>query len=135
MATVQEIRDGIETRLATIAGLRCADHVPEHVAPPIAVIAYQGTDFHVASGNGLTIQRFFVDLLVGRQDSRTSQAAVHEYVENTGTKSVRAAIEADRTLGLTNTDAVVDSVDMAGFEEVAGTTWLGVRFSIRVHTR
>lgn len=136
MATVQEVRDGLETRLATITGLRVRDHVPDQIEPPMAVVAYQGTDFHVAMANGLTAQRYFVDVLVGRQDTRTSQADVHEYVANTGTKSIRAAIEGDRTLGgLAHTDAVVDSVDSAGFEDIGGYTWLGVRFTVRVHTR
>jgi hypothetical protein len=38
MATVSELRTGIATNLATIAGLRTAATVPDQINPPIAVV-------------------------------------------------------------------------------------------------
>lgn len=135
MATLSEVHVALSTALDTVSGLRVSDHIPDQIMPPMAIVSWSGSDYHEAMANGVSVQRYDVAVILGRQDARTSQAAMHEYAEVTGAKSIRACIESDRTLGLANTNVVVDNAEQFGFEDANGHTWLSLRFSVRVHTR
>jgi hypothetical protein len=102
MATVQEIREGIDDRLATIAGLRHSPNVPGVVNPPHAFVKRRQTTFGV-SMDGEDDVTFAVTVLVSWADQTTAQEALDEYLASTGAKSIKAAIDADPTL-----DGVVD---------------------------
>lgn len=135
MATHLEVHEALADAVGTISGLRMFDYVPEQVVNRTVVLLHTGTDYHAAMGNGLVLMSFDVVLFLERQSARASQQALRDFIDVTGAYSIKAAIEADRTLGLTNTDAVVDSVDQPSYEDVSAAQWLTVRFSVRVHTR
>jgi len=98
MATVQEIREGIDDRLATITGLRHSPVVPGVVNPPHAFVKRRQTTFGV-SMDGEDDVTFAVTVLVSWADQTTAQEALDEYLASTGAKSIKAAIDADPTLG------------------------------------
>lgn len=98
--TPSGVRQGLTTRLDTIAGLRCYDYVPDGLAPPAAVIEPIEVTYHEASvSTGTQYYRAYVLVIVGRMSERSASDRLDAYLANTGAKSVRAAIEADRTLG------------------------------------
>jgi hypothetical protein len=102
MATVQEIREGIDDRLATIAGLRHDPNVPATVNPPHAFVKRRQTVFGV-SMDGEDDLTFAVTILVSWADQQNAQETLDEYLASTGAKSIKAAIDADPTL-----DDIVD---------------------------
>jgi hypothetical protein len=98
MATVQEIREGIDDRLATIAGLRHSPNVPAVVNPPHAFVKRRQTVFGV-SMDGEDDTTFAVTVVMPWADQQTAQKTIDEYLASTGAKSIKAAIDADPTLG------------------------------------
>lgn len=98
MASVQEIREGIDARLATIAGLRHDPNVPGVLNPPHAFVKRRQTTFGV-SMDGEDDITFAVTVAVSWADQRTAQIQLDEYLASTGAKSVKAAIDGDPTLG------------------------------------
>lgn len=94
------VRQGLATALDTITGLRCYDYVPDGLAPPAAVVEPLEVTYHDASiSTGTNYYRAYILVIVGRMADRASQDKIDGYVANTGASSVRAALEADRTLG------------------------------------
>lgn len=119
------VRTGLATAVDTISGLRVFDYVPDSLSPPAAVVEPLEVSFHAAMQDGLTMYRAYVLIILGRMSDRSSQDRLDAYVATTGSTSVKAAIEADKTLGgacstlkvlgATPRDLVVSGVDMIGY--------------------
>jgi hypothetical protein len=122
MATVQEIREGIDDRLATIAGLRHSPNVPAVVNPPHAFIKRRQTVFGV-SMDGEDDTTFAVTVLVSWADQVNAQETLDEYLASTGAKSIKAAIDADPTLG-----DIVDFAHATLVEDERITVFGGVEY-------
>jgi hypothetical protein len=57
---------------------------------------------------------------------------IYAYMAPTGTESVKAAVETDKTLGGVVDSARVTRHEEPGFYDYGGTTLLGVEFTIEV---
>jgi len=68
-----DIQDAIADALATISGLRVADHLPEAVTPPMAVIQIQSVTYHRAMQGGLSEWRYIISVVAGRMGDRSAQ--------------------------------------------------------------
>lgn len=99
MALVSELRDGLKANLATITGLRTSSYVPDNPNPPMAVVLPQSISYDDAFQRGMNTYTFSVLVIVQRPAERTAQNSLDAYVSGTGTKSVKLAIERDKTLG------------------------------------
>ena len=97
--TASELHAGLAKLLASIPGLRVADHLPEQLSPPQAIIQLDQVDYHRAMSGGLSDWRFVVVMVAGRMGERTAQANIDAWLSWDGDASVRAALEADPTLG------------------------------------
>ena len=97
--TPNAVRAGIGTALDTIAGLRCFDYVPDSLAPPAAVVEPLEIDYDEAMNRGCEFYRAFILVIVGRMSDRSSQDRLDVYLTESGASSIKAALEADRTLG------------------------------------
>lgn len=120
MATVQQIRDGLKARLDTISGLNAHAQMPvPSINSPAAVVFRRSTDFDSSTDSddltfGITV---FIDL--ARQ---SAQDELDAYTAGEGANSIRAAIDADPTLG-----GVVDWCRVAQVESDRVTEWSNVR--------
>lgn len=132
MASIAELRQGIATNLATIAGLRVSEFIPDNPNPPIAVVQFDRAQYHLDMGNGMTEYSFVVQLIVGRVDERTAQRNLDAYCSSTGSSSVLLAVESNRTLSGKAYDCVVTEMSSYGPVLVNDTTYLGAEFQIRV---
>lgn len=94
-----DLHAGLGKLLADIPGLRVSDHLPEQLNPPQAIVQLDQVVYHRAMAGGLTEWRFVVVLVAGRMGDRTSQAQIDGWLSWDGDQSVRAALEADPTLG------------------------------------
>lgn len=122
--TPSSVRAGLATAVDTIPGLRCFDYVPDSLSPPAAVVEPLEVNFDRAMGNGADYFRAFILIIVGRMSDRSSQDRLDAYLPPTGASSVKAAIEADRTLGgacstLTVTGALPREVVVSGVDMIA----------------
>lgn len=132
-ATVDEINDGLKANLATITGLRTYDHVPDTFAVPCAVVMFNSVDFANAFRQGNPRYSFLVTLIVGRASERAAQIALGEYLSDSGTKSVRAAIESDPRLNSKAQDLIVQRASNMRMVQQGDASYLAVDFDVLVH--
>lgn len=127
---VTNVRAGLKTRLATISGLRVWDSIPDQVTPPGAVVGQLDFTFDIDNARGLDIANVDVYVIVQRFDARSSQNQLNDYL-GSGAKSIKTAIEADRTLGgAVNTLRVTRAE--AGTYLQGDVTFLSYRFSLTI---
>src|SRR5678816_746112 len=122
MTTLAEVRDGLETRLNTISGLRVYDYVPDNAFYPAAVV-FPPTIIDYRSDLSIRsfVVRFVIMLMVPATIDR-QQLDLYALIDRTGSGSVFAAIEADRKLGGLNVDArVLSAQDPLDLNELAGS--------------
>lgn len=132
MASIFEIRQGLATNIGTISGLRTAAEVPDNPNPPMAVVSLESIDYHQAMQNGLTRFNFTVTVIVGRAAEREMQRKLDAYCQVTGSQSVKAAIESNRTLSGKVYDLVVVSSNSIGSVTINDQTYLAAEFSVTV---
>lgn len=130
MATLAQLRDGLAARLQTIPGLRTSAWQPDAVRPPIAYVLPDRIDYDLNANRGADTSVFLIGVVVGRADDRASQRTLDAYVFGSG--SVKAAIEADRTLGgVADTCRVVEMRNY-GNVTVGEQVYLGCEFVVEV---
>jgi len=123
---------GVETRLATISGLRVAEYKPDQINPPQAVVGVPPIpDYRRAFGRGIFAVDPTVTVLVSAAMDRAGQIKLASYADVTGANSIPAAIEADKTLGLTGVECYVLSFQPLGLEEVGVIGYYGGVFQLR----
>lgn len=131
--SIDNIRDGLATNLATITGLRTAAEVPDNPNPPIAVVALRSIDYDQAFQKGLAVYTFTVTVIVSRVDERGAQRRLNDYADNTGSYSVKTAIESDKTLGGSAFDCRVVSMDNIGALQLNDATYLAAEFTVTAY--
>ena len=127
---VGNVRAGLKTRLATITGLRVWDVIPDQVTPPGAVVGQLDFTFDIDNARGLDIANVDVYVIVQRFDARSSQNQLDDYL-GSGAKSIKTAIEADRTLGGSVNTLRVTRAE-AGTYLQGDVTFLSYRFSLTI---
>jgi hypothetical protein len=123
VTNLAEVRDGLEARLRTINGLRVAAYVPDNLGgyPSAVIFPPTNTDYSDDHGDGSFTVELVVMLLVPANIDR-QQLGLYDLLDRTGTSSVYAAVEADRTLGGLDVDArVTEASDPLDRAQMAGT--------------
>lgn len=130
------VMEGIGVRLETIAGLRVFDYPADTVAPPAAVVGLPTViPYDNTKGRGSDRATIPVFVVVGPSDSRVARSALSPYVAGAGAQSIKAAIEADRTLGgACATLAVAPARTDGSGITVNGVRYTGAIFDVEVWT-
>lgn len=139
MGSLASILAGIDTRLATISGLYHSDEIPDSIVQlPFAFVApgkvgmfadYVG---EYSTFDGGMAWNLIVRLYVSKWDFPRATDILTPYLANTGTKSIKAAIEGDPHLGGVASDATVLGASGFGPYNIGGVDYLGCDFSVRV---
>lgn len=135
MTTIADIREGIASNLSTIPGLRTSWYVPDDPKPPIAVVLPDSVRFDVAFSRGLDEYTFFVFVIVGRVNERTAQSLIDTYCNPSGAESIKAAIEADKTLGGSAYDCRVTELRNYTAQTIAEVTYLTAEWVVTVYAQ
>lgn len=131
--TVLDIMRGLETRLATITGLRVSDIAPDQINPPQAIIGIPPIEsYHAAMRRGLMTFDPSVYVLVSATLDRIGQEQLAGYANPTGATSIVEAIYGDKTLGGVAHDCIVRSFRPLGLEEVGQIGYYGGVWEIHV---
>jgi hypothetical protein len=132
-ATIEQIMLGIESRLATITGLRVAEYVPDQINPPQAIVGVPPIpEYRSAMQRGIYRINPTVTVLVSAALDRTGQLKLASYCNVTGDSSIPAAIEADKTLGLAGVECIVTSFEPLGLRDVGALGYYGGVFQLAV---
>jgi hypothetical protein len=126
------MREGIAANLSTISGLRTSWYVPDDPKPPIAVVLPDNVRYDVAFRRGLDQYTFFVFVIVGRVNERTAQSLIDSYCDPSGSSSIKAAIESDRTLGGAAYDCRVEELRNYTAQTIAEVTYLTAEWVVSV---
>ncbi len=126
-----QVRDGLKTRLQTITGLRAYDLIPDTVVPPCAVVGQLDFTFDIDNARGLDQAQVDVLVIVQRFSERAGQDKLDSYLAGSGSTSIKAAIEGDRTLGGTVNTLRVTGAE-AGTYDSQGVTFLSYRYRITI---
>jgi hypothetical protein len=130
--SVTEIKTGISNALATIPGLRAYAQQPDNINAPFAWPMLDSITYNGAMRGGL-VTHIFVSVVVGRSAERTAQTALDGYLSYEGTTSVRAALEADRSLGGVVQNLLVESASNISTMDGNDATYLMVDFRVVVY--
>ncbi|HEY7821844.1 MAG TPA: hypothetical protein VIG24_03365 [Acidimicrobiia bacterium] len=130
MASVSALRTALASSMSAIPGLRTSSTVPDNPRPPIAVVMPERIAYDLNARRGADTFYFTVILIVSRADDRSAQNSLDGYL--TGATSVKAAIEADRTLGgVANTVRVTEMTNYASLP-VGEVLYLSAQFTVEV---
>lgn len=137
MTSLASIRAGMATRIATVPTLLGRSHslFPDRFTTPCAVVNIPRWTYHQSSGG---LSRVEVEVLIlaaplGKGVERAQQA-LDAYLLDTGAESVKAAIEADATLGGVVSDCIVTGWTDYGEVEINGQSYLGATLAVTVAT-
>jgi hypothetical protein len=128
---VSNVRDGLKTRLATISGLRVWDVIPDQVTPPGAVVGQLDFTFDIDNARGVDLANVDVYVIVQRMDARSGQNKLDGYLAGSGSTSIKAAIEGDRTLGGTVNTLRVTRAEAGSYVQ-GDVTFLSYRYSLTI---
>lgn len=98
-ATALEIREGIATALRSIPGLQASPYVLGNATPPFAHVLRGTVLYDQAMDGGTHTWTMRVRAYVALVTDIGSQTLLDEFLSPEGTRSVKAAIEVDTTLG------------------------------------
>lgn len=140
MASSIAIREGLATNLRTIAGLRVSEWVIGDINPPAAVVVpgdpsrknVYAINYDCTMGRGSDDYIFTILLMVANKVERASQEALDEYLEGSGAKSVKAAVESEPTLGGVCHFVNVTGVRDYGIVDYGGQKYVGAEFLVEV---
>lgn len=133
-ATIPDIANALAAAIGTIDGLRTLPFLADVITPPVALIAWEEvSSYHGAFGYSDVEHTFTVHLIVGRASERAGIEAMEAFASPSGSSSIRAAIEADNTLGSVVSTCIVDKSGPPGQLTVAGLTYLWLPFTVLVH--
>lgn len=134
--TLKTIGTGIKTRLETISGLRvfAPNELPDSINQFPCALILPGDVTYDATFDDAADLRYRILLLVSKQDSPSAFNKLLDYLEVTGTYSVKAAIEADSTLGGTASDCRVSNNKGASSTVWGGHMYLSTEFELLVWT-
>lgn len=131
-STIAAIMQGLETRLATITGLRVNDVIPDQINPPAAIVGVPPIpNYRIAMGRAHMELDLTVTVLVSAAYDRIGQLALAGYANPTGSTSIITAVEGDKTLGGAVEQAWVTDFHPLGIEEVGLIGYYGGIFTVR----
>lgn len=139
LATLAQIRAGLNTRLATVSGLQTFAYIPATSSTPVPCAFVGGVrevTYHDTMHVGLNTWLLSVWVLVSTATPTVeAQADLDEFVSPTGTNSIRAAIEGSsppQTLSSTVDYVVVESCSGYAVYQTESGSYFGAEFLVRV---
>lgn len=131
--SASSLHDGIATALAQVRGLRVADHLPEQLNPPVAVIQLQSVTYHRAMAGGSSEWEYVVALVAGRMGDRSAQRQLDSWISYDGPYSVRAALEDDPTLNGACQTLIVGEMVAVRPLTLGDASYLSCEFNLSIH--
>lgn len=129
---IKAVRQGLATNADSIAGLICLPYMPDAITPPMFFVAEYEIDFDRSFGRGLDEATFTCRALITHATDKQGQAKLDEYLAGSGAKSLKAALQTDRTLGGACDDSHVTRVYGYGLYEHGTSQYYGAQLSVHV---
>jgi hypothetical protein len=125
---LQRVRDAIADRFSTIDGLRGLKTIPSEITPPAVAIEIESIDYDTTMDRGSDDVTWVATLFESKTSERVSQDRLFAYMSGAGPKSVKAAFEANTTLGGLVFDVSVAEARQPGTTPVGAIEYNVVQF-------
>lgn len=130
---VKAVAEEIAGKLDTIAGLRVFAYPVAQLPFPGAVVGMPDEiTFDQTYGRGADAMTFPVWVLVARSDERAGALELLAYLDGSGTKSVKAAVDSTRTNTYAECDVVTVTTAVPGTYTYNGVDAFGAEFTVEV---
>lgn len=129
------VRDNLKTALQAITGLRVMDYVPDSANIPtnnaFAVVGQLSLNYDYTLNRGFDFATCNIIVMVGRMSERSGQERLDGLLASSGSTSIKAAVEADKTLsGAVQTLRVVSA--SPGTITSANIDYLSYQYSVEL---
>jgi hypothetical protein len=125
------MREALATNLGTISGIRTYADIPDNPAMPAAVVQLQSVTYNSAFANGLTEYSFVITAIFGRIATAPAQRNLDALI-STGERSLKSAVESDRTLDGEAFDVRVAEMTNLNSVTIGDITYLSADFAVTV---
>ena len=132
-ATITAAAEGLKEQLKQIPGLRVVDYLPDQINPPTAIMTIDTVTYHQSFGGGDPVYQFTITVIVARASERVAQQKLDAFMAYDGNQSVRAAVEADKSLGGAVQQAFIDRSGNIQAITVNEVAYVSVDFTAIVH--
>lgn len=130
----EAIGTGLKVNLGNISSLNAIfapNEVPDTIPyTPCAVILPGATDYLQALGGDAFNVVMRILILITKQDQPSAMNKILDYIDPTGSESVRKVVQDDTTLNGSCDDSWVIGSTGAGFTTWNGTPYLSVEFEV-----
>ena len=142
MADIATIRAALATKLTAAYANTCqiSAYALANPSPPtLMVLGLSGTDYDSTFTRGGDILTMTLQGLAGTTADQAAQIVVDDWLDTTGSTSVKAAIESERPAA-TTLGGVVSYVRVTGttghrvYQMPSGTDLFGAEWTIEIHT-
>ncbi len=97
------VRTNLKTALTAISGLRVFDYVPDSTNIPtnnaFAIVGQLSMNYDYTLNRGFDSASCQIIVVVGRMSEKDGQSRLDGLLASSGSTSIKAAVEADKTLG------------------------------------
>lgn len=133
MASISQIRDGLQTVGTAITGLRAKDVIDGDLAPPCLVVIPEAGEAKTVTGTRDRLN-FRLRLMVSSESKRSAQDALDGYLSSSGDSSIRAKLQTSthHNLGLAGVKAIWNGWDGYGLNEWSGVVYFGADVLIQI---
>lgn len=127
------VRTNLKTALSTITGMRVFDYVPDSTNIPtnnaFAIVGQLSMNYDYTLNRGFDSASCQIIVVVGRMSEKDGQARLDGLLASSGSTSIKAAVEADKTLsGAVQTLRVVSA--SPGTITSANIDYLSYQYSV-----
>ena len=133
--SIESIGTELASAISNISGLTVYSptQLRDAIEPPCAMVIAGEIGYHpTMSGDGVADLTYRVLLAIMKGDSPAALSQLMPYLEMTGNYSVKAKVEADRTLNASAADCKVEKSTGQGIVTWNGTTYIGSEFTVSV---
>jgi hypothetical protein len=132
-ATAEDVREGLAAALQAIPGVQAMGYTLADGTPPFAHVMRGPIAYHQAMADGTSTWTMLVRVFVASVTDIGGQKLLDQFLAVEGERSVKAAIEADPTLGGKVADLIVtDATGQDEFLRDQGGTLLGSEWTVGV---
>jgi hypothetical protein len=128
--TITELRDGLVANLSTIPGLTVEGWYPELINPPVAIV--MGPDISFDADMDCDSYSFPVSVFTGEVSDKEAQAMLDDFCAPASSRSVRAAINSDPTLGGAAQYCAVTHAQRYGIHDYQNQRIWGIEFTVYI---
>ena len=131
--SINDVCEALAGAVTTGTGLRALGYVDDQVSPPMAMVFTQSFDPRLTTGGSPSRSvQMGVRVFVRRTNMRTAQLELRNFMEQSGTTSIRTAIEDESNWSETVHYAEVTEIGQPFEYETANEVYWAVDFSVDV---